>query len=74
MSLRFKGWVRGAMEPCRGELSQLLFPLFVNIFLELGQDKADAFYSKHAKVIIVEFIRTIKKQSREYRIGNMTNR
>ncbi|KAA0187075.1 hypothetical protein HAZT_HAZT010113 [Hyalella azteca] len=52
-----KAWMMEASEPCRSELSQLLFPLFVHIYLELGassgKSAASNFFNKNCQVFRV---------------------
>uniref|UniRef100_A0A6A7FVJ6 TAF5-like RNA polymerase II p300/CBP-associated factor-associated factor 65 kDa subunit 5L n=2 Tax=Hirondellea gigas TaxID=1518452 RepID=A0A6A7FVJ6_9CRUS len=54
---RLKSWMMEASEPCRSELSQLLFPLFVHIYLELGASNgkhaANAFFNRNYQVFRV---------------------
>ncbi|MCL4122259.1 UNVERIFIED_CONTAM: hypothetical protein GTU68_031399, partial [Idotea baltica] len=46
--IRLKSWMTEASEPCRSELSQVLFPLFVHLYLELltgaGKQAAKFFF------------------------------
>ncbi|XP_071521890.1 TAF5-like RNA polymerase II p300/CBP-associated factor-associated factor 65 kDa subunit 5L isoform X2 [Panulirus ornatus] len=46
-----------ASEPCRSELSQVLFPLFIHLYLELvagtGRQAAKKFFIKHYQVFLV---------------------
>ena len=56
---RLKAWMMEASEPCRSELSQVLFPLFVHLYLELvtatGRTTANRFFKRHYQVIIIKF-------------------
>lgn len=53
---RLKSWMMEASEPCRSELSQVLFPLFVHLYLELvaatGRQAANKFFKKHYQVCL----------------------
>ncbi|XP_037775451.1 TAF5-like RNA polymerase II p300/CBP-associated factor-associated factor 65 kDa subunit 5L [Penaeus monodon] len=55
--VRLKSWMMEASEPCRSELSQVLFPLFVHLYLELvaatGRQAANKFFKKHYQVFLV---------------------
>ncbi|KAF2368923.1 TFIID subunit TAF5 NTD2 domain [Trinorchestia longiramus] len=64
---RLKAWMMEASEPCRSELSQLLFPLFVHIYLELGssatKSAANSFFNKNFSVFRVnrEYEQTLRQ-------------
>ncbi|XP_063845586.1 TAF5-like RNA polymerase II p300/CBP-associated factor-associated factor 65 kDa subunit 5L isoform X2 [Scylla paramamosain] len=55
--VRLKSWMMDASEPCRSELSQVLFPLFIHLYLELvagtGRQTARKFFGKHYQVFLV---------------------
>ncbi|KAK7082102.1 hypothetical protein SK128_020126 [Halocaridina rubra] len=55
--VRLKSWMMEASEPCRSEMSQVLFPLFVHLYLELvsgtGRQAATKFFKKHYQVFLV---------------------
>lgn len=55
--VRLKSWMMDASEPCRSELSQVLFPLFIHLYLELvagtGRQTARKFFVKHYQVFLV---------------------
>ncbi|XP_042221054.1 TAF5-like RNA polymerase II p300/CBP-associated factor-associated factor 65 kDa subunit 5L isoform X2 [Homarus americanus] len=55
--VRLKSWMMEASEPCRSELSQVLFPLFIHLYLELvagtGRQVAKKFFIKHYQVFLV---------------------
>ncbi|KAK4320841.1 hypothetical protein Pmani_008327 [Petrolisthes manimaculis] len=55
--VRLKSWMMEASEPCRSELSQVLFPLFIHLYLELvagtGRQAAKKFFVKHYQVFLV---------------------
>lgn len=58
--IRLKSWMTEASEPCRSELSQVLFPLFVHLYLELltgaGKQAARIFFSRHHQVTMVNYL------------------